>query len=83
MKAYVFWGAIAGPQYGVHPDFRIASLRAFSLVTHVKHSNVYVYDPEDKSWTHYTPGVRGRAQECEIPEDEVPKVFRLLLTLES
>lgn len=83
MKVYVFWTAIAGPQYSVHEDDFTGNMQATACIKRFGYSHAYMYVEEDKEWTHYTNGVRSRVNACEIPEDEVPKVFKLLLTLES
>lgn len=81
MTSVVFWTAIAGPLSSVHEDSNKAHLQAYHLIAIFKHSNAYVYDKD--GWHHYTKGVRGNACECEIPEDEVPQVYRLLALLEN
>lgn len=83
MKTYVFWTAITGPQYSVMVDYWTGIMQACALIQQYKHTHAYLYDSADQTWVHYTKGARGRVNECEIPEDEVPKVYRLLLTLEG
>lgn len=83
MKTYVFWTAIAGPQYSVHEDESAGWAQAEALIKRFKHGKALLYVPEDGEWTEIRKGIRGGLTACEIPEDEVPKVYRLLLTLEG
>lgn len=80
MKVYVFWESIAGPQYSSHMDGYF--IQTEQLIR-AGHGRVYAYDTEAKLWYRYSKGIRGRLHEEAMPEDEIPKVFKLLLTLES
>lgn len=84
MSCYVFCTSIAGAQLFKADTSTIAYGHVHHLMTHLGHSHAYLYDAEDRTWFQYTKGgVRGRLTECEWPEDEVPKVYRLLLMLEN
>ena len=83
MKVYVFWESIAGPQYSSHSDGDLWYGNVAQLINGAGHGRVYVYETEAKLWYRYSKGIRGRLNEEAMPEDEVPKVFKLLLTLES
>lgn len=83
MKVYVFWESIAGPQYSSHVNGAEGFAQASNLIQIRGHGRVYIYDSAAKLWYRYSKGIRGRLNEEEMPEDEVPKVFKLLLTLES
>lgn len=83
MKVYVFWESIAGPQYLSHHNGDLWYRDVSSLIKSAGHSRVYVYESEAKLWYRYSKGIRGRLNEEAMPEDEIPKVFKLLLTLES
>lgn len=79
----MFWAAIDGPQYSSHANAVGGFNQVQWLVLKAGHGQVHAYDSEAECWYLYTKGIRGRVNECEIPADEVPKVYRLLLTLES
>lgn len=81
MTCYVFWTAIAGTQVSEYMDSDMAHIKATALVYKHGHSHSYVYDSMTKKWTHYTKGVRGSVNECEIPADEVPKPYQFIATL--
>lgn len=81
MTAYTLWCAIAGVQMSEHAELNTAGLQAYHLINSFKHSHAYTYDTETQVWCHYSKGIRGRVNECDIPEDEVPKEYRFLVML--
>lgn len=83
MTCTVCWEAIAGIQVNSHLSADAAVNDAEQLIKRYGHGNVYVHDAMTAKWYHYTKGIRGRINECEIPADEVPKPFQLIVMLES
>lgn len=83
MKIYVFWTAIAGPQYASYETSHAAYGSVSPLIFKAGHTEVFLYEPEANQWYRYSRGIRGRLNEEEYPLNEVPKVYRLLLTLEG
>lgn len=81
MTCTVCWTAIASTQLNVYEDSRLAINQVTNLIKVAGHSKVYLHDTLTKTWYLYTKGIRGRINECDIPENEVPKVYRLLISL--
>lgn len=81
MTYTVCWEAIAGVQVSTHDTSDKAYEQIRVLIFLAGHGNVYLHDAIEAQWSHHSKGIRGRVNDCDIPENEVPKPYRLFVLL--
>lgn len=77
----VCWESIKGVQVSEPKSADEATSYADFLIRKCGHGQVHVHDSETNKWYLFNKGIRGRINECEIPVDEVPKPYQMIVLL--
>lgn len=84
MTCHIFWHMDGVVKTCHMDDYGHADSHAYNMVARREADPVYMVDIEDNEWTVYRKaGGYVRCRRAEVPQDEVPKPYQLLVMLEG